>query len=337
MVFHWKTFLFVLFTVLNLAFTQPEEEPKSTALPNNTEGTKEFSTTPRYDNSNVTKPQEIEVPSIDDITNELLLTMPNQVKLSDDQFQTEKKIWETIRRHIDTPEDRLEKIRPLVLKLLKKSTKASGEEIILTDDELWAKELDDKIRDQIIEASAKGTVQAVIISKFKQLFGSYSQEVVDSWYRIHKHISNHSKVDEIITTRTTYFYDYDGNHVCALDMVGLNHKVTAVGSLEDLNYYQVVSNRKNKVNGTGEWKSGPSFPENCKMGFANFIECQGRIFAVDVTNGCGLKIFEYDRKPGSKWKEIGRMDSNRTYAGYACVRNKAFICGGITAEGKVLK
>ena len=41
--------------------------------------------------------------------------------------------------------------------------------------------------------------------------------------------------------------DYDGNHVCALDMVGQNHKVTVVGSFEDLNYYQVVSNRKNKV------------------------------------------------------------------------------------------
>lgn len=62
-----------------------------------------------------------------------------------------------------------------------------------------------------------------------------------------------------------------------------------------------------------------------------------KITAVDVTNECGLKIFEYDRKPGSTWKEIGRIDSNRTYAGYVCVRNKAFICGGINTEGKVLK
>ena len=59
------------------------------------------------------------------------------------------------------------------------------------------KELDDKIQDQIIEASAKGTVQAVIISKFKELFDSYSQEIIDSWYQIHKYISDHSKVDEI--------------------------------------------------------------------------------------------------------------------------------------------
>ena len=35
---------------------------------------------------------------------------------------------------------------------------------------------------------------------------------------------------------------------------------------------------KNQVNGTGEWKPGPSFPEGCKMGFADFIECQDRIF-----------------------------------------------------------
>ena len=46
-----------------------EEDPQSTALSNNTEGTKTFSTTPRYDNSNGTQPQEIEVPSIDAIIN----------------------------------------------------------------------------------------------------------------------------------------------------------------------------------------------------------------------------------------------------------------------------
>ena len=62
-----------------------------------------------------------------------------------------------------------------------------------------------------------------------------------------------------------------------------------------------------------------------------------KIIAVDVTNECGLKIFEYDRKPESTWKEIGRMDGNRIYAGYACVRNKVFICGGTNSEGKVLK
>ena len=42
-----------------------------------------------------------------------------------------------MRKNTNTPEDRLEKIRPLVLQLLKKSTETSGEEIILTDDELW--------------------------------------------------------------------------------------------------------------------------------------------------------------------------------------------------------
>ena len=84
------------------------------------------------------------------------------------------------------------------------------------------KELDDKIQDQIIEDSAKGTLQPLVISKFKELFGGYSQEIIDSWYRIHKYISNHSKVDEvrskistlttinnyfqIIETHTTYFY-----------------------------------------------------------------------------------------------------------------------------------